>query len=227
MRGVVYRSAWIASKQQARSSLLVSAPQPRCRSRSRGRRSRWRVRLPSFAARGCAAGRQSPSGGNRGGRGYAMRSRGSSMRTAVRRTRAASRASYSWASVRSFGKSCVVLCFVTAYKWYCRSHSRPGCRADEFQIARVMEPRRGGRRGAPRKPSPAPAWRPNADWRQLPLFGQVPRDYGRLDQASVAHQLAEASASPSTAAWPSSSPETSRAAPSATRRSLPPCGPWA
>ncbi|MFJ2420466.1 hypothetical protein [Streptomyces brevispora] len=41
--------------------------------------------------------------------------------------------------------------------------------------------RRGGQRGAPRKPPPAPAWRPNADWRQLPLFGQVPRDYGRLD----------------------------------------------
>ncbi|MFB7189400.1 hypothetical protein ACFCZT_29690 [Streptomyces sp. NPDC056230] len=65
--------------------------------------------------------------------------------------------------------------------------------------------RRGGRRGAPRKPSPAPAWRPNADCRQLPLFGQVPRDYGRLDPAHVdlgspwltwakylAHRLAEA-----------------------------------
>ncbi|MEU5646646.1 hypothetical protein [Streptomyces milbemycinicus] len=45
--------------------------------------------------------------------------------------------------------------------------------------------RRGGRRGAPRKPPPAPAWRPNADWRQLPLFGQVPRDYGRLDPSDV------------------------------------------
>lgn len=45
--------------------------------------------------------------------------------------------------------------------------------------------RRGGRRGAPRKPPPAPAWRPNADWRQLPLFGQVPRDYGRLDPSGV------------------------------------------
>ncbi|MEW2729102.1 tyrosine-type recombinase/integrase [Streptomyces albidoflavus] len=65
--------------------------------------------------------------------------------------------------------------------------------------------RRGGRRGAPHKPPPAPAWRPNADWRQLPLFGQVPRDYGRLDPSGVdltnpwltwakylAHRLAEA-----------------------------------
>ncbi|WP_331745852.1 hypothetical protein [Streptomyces virginiae] len=66
-------------------------------------------------------------------------------------------------------------------------------------------PRRGGRRGAVRKPPPAPAWRPSACWRQLPLFGQVPRDYGRLDPAAVdlaspwlawakylAYQLAEA-----------------------------------
>lgn len=67
-------------------------------------------------------------------------------------------------------------------------------------------PRRcGGQRGAPRKPPPAPAWRPNADWRQLPLFEQVPRDYGRLDPAAadlaspwltwakyLAHRLAEA-----------------------------------
>jgi integrase len=66
-------------------------------------------------------------------------------------------------------------------------------------------PRRGGRRGAVRKPPPAPAWRPSVDWRQLPLFGQVPRDYGRLDPAAVdlaspwlawakylAYQLAEA-----------------------------------
>ncbi|MFJ4634269.1 hypothetical protein ACIP69_01135 [Streptomyces hygroscopicus] len=45
--------------------------------------------------------------------------------------------------------------------------------------------RRGGRRSAPRKPPPAPSWRPNADWRQLPLFGQVPRDYGRLDPSGV------------------------------------------
>ncbi|GAA3915908.1 hypothetical protein GCM10023084_79020 [Streptomyces lacrimifluminis] len=45
--------------------------------------------------------------------------------------------------------------------------------------------RRGGRRGAPRKLPPAPAWRPNADWRQLPLFGQVPRDYGRLAPSGV------------------------------------------
>ncbi|MEN8655512.1 hypothetical protein ABCR94_36345 [Streptomyces sp. 21So2-11] len=65
--------------------------------------------------------------------------------------------------------------------------------------------RRGGGRGAVRKPPPAPAWRPNADWRQLPLFGQVPRDYGRLAPADadlanpwlawakyLVHQLAEA-----------------------------------
>lgn len=66
-------------------------------------------------------------------------------------------------------------------------------------------PRRRGRRGAVRKPPPAPAWRPSAGWRQLPLFGQIPRDYGRLDPAAVdlaspwlawakylAYQLAEA-----------------------------------
>ncbi|RPK67213.1 hypothetical protein [Streptomyces sp. ADI95-17] len=65
--------------------------------------------------------------------------------------------------------------------------------------------RRGGRRGAPRKPPPALAWRPDPGWRQLPLFEQIPRDYGRLaladaDLASpwltwakyLAHQLAEA-----------------------------------
>ena len=44
--------------------------------------------------------------------------------------------------------------------------------------------RRGGRREPSGSP-PAPAWRPDADWRQLPLFGQVPRDYGRLDPAAV------------------------------------------
>ncbi|MEV8546988.1 hypothetical protein [Streptomyces sp. NPDC051572] len=65
--------------------------------------------------------------------------------------------------------------------------------------------RRGGGRGAVRKPPPAPAWRPSPGWRQPPLFGQVPRDYGRLDPAAVdlaspwlawakhlAHQLTEA-----------------------------------
>ncbi|GGW74117.1 hypothetical protein GCM10010340_60680 [Streptomyces griseoloalbus] len=34
--------------------------------------------------------------------------------------------------------------------------------------------RRGGQRGAPRKPPPAPAWRPDPGWRQLPLFEQIP-----------------------------------------------------
>ncbi|MFG2613998.1 hypothetical protein [Streptomyces anulatus] len=65
--------------------------------------------------------------------------------------------------------------------------------------------RRGGGRGAVKKPPPAPAWRPNPGWRQLPLFGQVPRDYSRLDPAAadltspwlawakyLAYQLAEA-----------------------------------
>ncbi|MFV5999025.1 hypothetical protein ACNPQM_43780 [Streptomyces sp. NPDC056231] len=65
--------------------------------------------------------------------------------------------------------------------------------------------RRGGRRGAPRKPPPAPTWRPDPGWRQLPLFEQIPRDYSRLaladsDLASpwlawakyLAHRLAEA-----------------------------------
>lgn len=65
--------------------------------------------------------------------------------------------------------------------------------------------RRGGGRGAVRKPPPMPAWRPGPGWRQLPLFGQVPRDYGRLDPAAadlaspwlawakyLAYQLAEA-----------------------------------
>ncbi|MFE1932775.1 hypothetical protein ACFW95_20945 [Streptomyces sp. NPDC059474] len=65
--------------------------------------------------------------------------------------------------------------------------------------------RRGGRRGAPRKPPPAPTWRPDTYWRQLPLSGQVPHDYGRLDPADIdldspwlawakylAHRLAEA-----------------------------------
>ncbi|WP_328825979.1 hypothetical protein OHT77_01060 [Streptomyces sp. NBC_00252] len=63
---------------------------------------------------------------------------------------------------------------------------------------------RGGWRGAPRKPPPAPAWRPDPGWRQLPLFTQIPRDYSRLaladaDLASpwmtwakyLAHRLAE------------------------------------
>lgn len=45
--------------------------------------------------------------------------------------------------------------------------------------------RRGGGRGAIKKPPPAPAWRPSAGWRQLPLFGQVPRDYGRLDPTTA------------------------------------------
>ncbi|MFJ9034910.1 hypothetical protein ACIRQP_42250 [Streptomyces sp. NPDC102274] len=45
--------------------------------------------------------------------------------------------------------------------------------------------RRGGGRGAVRKPPPAPARRPSVDWRQLPLFGQVPRAYARLDPAAV------------------------------------------
>ncbi|MFJ3841077.1 hypothetical protein ACIPY6_37010 [Streptomyces sp. NPDC090054] len=65
--------------------------------------------------------------------------------------------------------------------------------------------RRGGGRGAVKKPPPAPAWRPSPGWRQLPLFGQVPRDYSRLDPAAadltspwlawakyLAYQLAEA-----------------------------------
>ncbi|WP_328965564.1 hypothetical protein [Streptomyces virginiae] len=64
---------------------------------------------------------------------------------------------------------------------------------------------RGGRRGPPRKLPPAPAWRPSADWSQLPLFEQIPRDYSRLDPTAVdltspwlawakhlAHQIAEA-----------------------------------
>ncbi|MFD9284594.1 tyrosine-type recombinase/integrase [Streptomyces mirabilis] len=63
---------------------------------------------------------------------------------------------------------------------------------------------RGGRRAAPRKPPPAPAWRPDPGWRQQPLFAQIPHDYGRLgladaDLASpwlawakyLAHRLAE------------------------------------
>ncbi|MGW7064011.1 hypothetical protein ACWGHM_36680 [Streptomyces sp. NPDC054904] len=65
--------------------------------------------------------------------------------------------------------------------------------------------RRGGGRGAVKKPPPAPAWRPSPGWGQLPLFGQVPRDYSRLDPAAadltspwlawakyLAYQLAEA-----------------------------------
>ncbi|MFJ9381712.1 hypothetical protein [Streptomyces sp. NPDC101455] len=65
--------------------------------------------------------------------------------------------------------------------------------------------RRGGGRGAVKKPPPAPAWRPSPGWRQLPLFGQVPRDYGRLGPTAadlagpwlawakyLAYQLAEA-----------------------------------
>lgn len=64
---------------------------------------------------------------------------------------------------------------------------------------------RGGRRGAPRKPPPAPAWRPDPGWTQPPLFEQIPRAYSRLaladaDLASpwltwakyLAHRLAEA-----------------------------------
>lgn len=89
---------------------------------------------------------------------------------------------------------------------------------------------KGGRRGAPRKPSPAPAWRPDPGWQQQPLFEQIPRDFGRLDPADA--DLASpgwpgrstlptgsprpaagdaTSASPSTGAWPSSSPATSKA----------------
>lgn len=64
--------------------------------------------------------------------------------------------------------------------------------------------RHGGRRGAPSKPPPEPARCPNSGWRQLPLFEQIPRDYGRLDPAAdlvspwlawakyLAHRLAEA-----------------------------------
>ncbi|GGV56267.1 hypothetical protein [Streptomyces spectabilis] len=64
---------------------------------------------------------------------------------------------------------------------------------------------RGGRRGTPRKPPPAPAWRPDPGWRQLPLFEQIPRDYSQLALADadlanlwliwtkyLAHRLAEA-----------------------------------
>jgi integrase len=63
---------------------------------------------------------------------------------------------------------------------------------------------RGERRGAPRKPPPSQAWRPDPGWRQLPLFAQIPRDYSRLalvdaDLASpwlawakyLSHRLAE------------------------------------
>ncbi|MFJ8628646.1 hypothetical protein ACIRD3_38190 [Kitasatospora sp. NPDC093550] len=63
---------------------------------------------------------------------------------------------------------------------------------------------RGGRRGAPRKPPPAPAWHPDPGWQQLPLFAQIPRDYSRLALADadltspwlawakyLAHRLAE------------------------------------
>ncbi|MFE3645670.1 hypothetical protein [Streptomyces sp. NPDC059169] len=63
---------------------------------------------------------------------------------------------------------------------------------------------RGGRRGATRKPPPAPAWRPDPGWRQLPLFAQIPRDYSQLALADadlsspwlawakyLAHRLAE------------------------------------
>ncbi|MEV0966570.1 hypothetical protein AB0J25_29000 [Streptomyces sp. NPDC049910] len=39
--------------------------------------------------------------------------------------------------------------------------------------------------GAPRKPPPLPAWRPDPGWRQLPLFDQIPRDYSRLDPADA------------------------------------------
>lgn len=64
--------------------------------------------------------------------------------------------------------------------------------------------RRGGRRGGPRKPPPARAWCP-VGWSQMPLFEQLPRDYGRLAPTAVdlinpwltwakylAHRLAEA-----------------------------------
>ena len=66
-------------------------------------------------------------------------------------------------------------------------------------------PRRGGPRGSLPKPPPAPARRPAPCWSQLPLFGQVARDYRRLDPADsdlaspwlawakyLVHQLAEA-----------------------------------
>ncbi|MFD9426886.1 MULTISPECIES: hypothetical protein [unclassified Streptomyces] len=43
----------------------------------------------------------------------------------------------------------------------------------------------GGRRGAPRKPPPAPAWRPDPGWTQPPLFEQIPRDYSRLALADA------------------------------------------
>ncbi|MER6383792.1 hypothetical protein ACWDBP_31020 [Streptomyces sp. NPDC001233] len=60
-------------------------------------------------------------------------------------------------------------------------------------------------REASRRPPPVSRSRPRTGWRQLPLFEQVPRDYGRLDPAAadlaspwlawathLAHQLAEA-----------------------------------
>jgi len=66
-------------------------------------------------------------------------------------------------------------------------------------------PPSGRGRGAPRKPPPAPCRRPDTPWDQLPLFGQLPRDFDRLapadaDLASpwlawakyLAYQLAEA-----------------------------------
>ncbi|TDU05903.1 hypothetical protein EDD99_4440 [Streptomyces sp. 846.5] len=66
-------------------------------------------------------------------------------------------------------------------------------------------PPSGRPRGAPRKPPPTPCRRPDTASIQLPLFGQVPRDFGRLDPATaalaspwfawakyLAHELAEA-----------------------------------
>ncbi|WP_317447524.1 hypothetical protein [Streptomyces collinus] len=54
-------------------------------------------------------------------------------------------------------------------------------------------------------PPPAPAWRPDPGWRRLPLFEQIPCDYGRFALADadlanpwlawakyLAYQLAEA-----------------------------------
>ncbi|MEV8457602.1 hypothetical protein AB0467_33855 [Streptomyces sp. NPDC052095] len=39
-------------------------------------------------------------------------------------------------------------------------------------------------RTAVNSPSARPSWRPDPGWRQLPLFEQIPRDYGRLALAS-------------------------------------------
>ncbi|MGW1675088.1 hypothetical protein [Streptomyces sp. NPDC002324] len=56
------------------------------------------------------------------------------------------------------------------------------CRRRPTPAART----RGGRRGAPRKPPPAPACRPDPGSRQPPLFAQIPRDYSRLAPADAA-----------------------------------------